>query len=79
MAFQAINVLMSFAYLYVGKNLLTLLRDKPQTTLKFALAAIVFSLMTLNILAVLLNFYIWYQLRRMAKEASPEMESQVLQ
>ena len=68
-----------FAYLYVGAKLPTFLRDKPQLPLRFAAIAIVISCLGFNIIGILINVYIYYQLKRMAKEAAPEMESQVLE
>lgn len=77
-----VNVLMflwGFAYLYVGFKLPTLLRENPQLPLKFAAVAIGLSCLRFNIFGILINLYIYYQLKRMAKEATPEMESQVLE
>ena len=70
---------MGAAYLYVGVKLPTLLRDKPQLPTKFATAAIILSVLSLSLLGALINIYILYQLKRMAKEAAPEMEGQVLE
>lgn len=65
-------------YLYLALKLPVLLREKPQLPIRFAAAAIVFSCLSMNLLTIGLNVYILYQLRRLAKEAGPEMESQVL-
>lgn len=70
---------MGAAYVYVGVRLLDLLRDKPQLPLKFAMAAILLSCLRINVIGILLNVYIYYQLKRMARDAAPEMESQVLE
>ncbi len=71
--------LVGAAYLYVGAKLKTLLVEKPQLPMKLATLAIVLSCLGFNILGLLLNVYIYYQLKRMVREATPEMESQVLQ
>ena len=47
--------------------------------MKFAAVAIGLSCLGFNIIGILINVYIYYQLKRMAKEAAPEMESQVLE
>ena len=71
--------LWGFAYLYVGVKLPTLLRENPQLPLKFAAVAIGLSCLRFSIFGILINVYIYYQLKRMAREATPEMESQVLE
>ena len=73
-----LSVILGAAYLYLGANLPTLLRDKPQVPVKFAGLAIGLSAMGFSMMGVLVNFYIFYQLKRMAKEAAPEVEEQVL-
>lgn len=75
----ALQFLWGFAYLYVGVKLTTLLRENPQLPMKFAAVAIGLSCLGFNIIGILINVYIYYQLKRMAKEAAPEMESQVLE
>ena len=74
-----LSLLMGLAYLYVGAKLPTLLRDNPQLPLRLTTVAIVLALLSKSVLGILLNVYIFYQLKRMAREASPEMESQVLE
>ena len=75
----SVNSVMGLAYIYVGAKLVRLLCDKPQVPLQLATAAIFLSLLSFSILGMLLNIYIYYQLKRMAREATPEMESQVLE
>ena len=75
----ALSGIMGAAYLYVGAKLPTLLRDKPQLPTNFATAAIILSALGLSLAGVLVNIYILYQLKRMVKEAAPEMEGQVLE
>ncbi len=77
--FTFFQVLVGLAYLYVGAKLSSLLVERPQLPMKLAALAIVLSCLGLNIFGVLLNTYIYYQLKRMVREAPPEMESQVLQ
>lgn len=76
---SGIQICLGLAYCYIGGKLQTLLRDKPQLPLRFATLAIILSALQVSIIGVLINVYIYYQLKRMAKEATPEMESQVLE
>jgi hypothetical protein len=78
-AMIVVQFLMGLAYLYIGGRLLMLLQQKPQLPLQFAAAAILVSCLSKNVLGVVLNVYIFYQLKRMARDAAPEMESQVLE
>ena len=73
------SLAISAANFYIGWNLGRLLVEKPMIPLRFAMISMVLSICTFSIIGFLLNFYIWYQLKRLAKEADVKLEQQTLE
>lgn len=66
------------AFVYVGACLKHLLQHKPAVPIRLTLISIVLSALRFSIFGLLINVYILYQLKRMAKETETELEEQVL-
>ena len=69
----------STANFYIGWNLKRLLVEKPQIPVRFTVISLILSAVTMSVFGFLLNFYIWYQLKRLAREADVKLEQQTLQ
>lgn len=78
LAMAVIQGVLALGYLYMGFQLPTLLSQKPHLPMRIAGAAIILSALTFNIIGVLINVYIWYQLKRLATESDGQVEQQVL-
>ncbi len=66
------------AFIFVGARLKHLLQHQPNVPVQLTMVAMVLALIRFSIVSVFINLYIWYQLKRMAKEAETELEEQVL-
>lgn len=69
---------LSLFYLRVGLSLERLLATRPNLPLRLGLLGLGWSLVQLNVLGILLNLYICYQLKRLAKEASLQPQGRTL-
>jgi len=71
--------LVSAADLWIGANLTRLLAERPHIPLRFAVAGMLLSMIRFNLLGLLVGYYIYYQLKRLAKEADVKQEQRILE
>jgi hypothetical protein len=76
--FYFLYSLMALANLYIGVNMARLLLEKPHLPIRFTRLTMILSALSLNIVGFLLNGYIWKELKRLASEAEPAVESHTL-
>lgn len=74
----ALSLAIGFAYIYLGQTLPTLLESRPFLPRRLAAAATVLAGLRWNPIGVLINLYIYFQLKRLATEANPITETRVL-
>ena len=77
-AIMLFNGIVGAYMLRVGLNLSWFLAKRPQLPLRVAKASILASLLTFNVIGVLLNSYTLINLKRLATEAQIEPEQRVL-
>ena len=75
---QMLKFLLSFAFFYIGGRLEELVKRASQLPVKLTSVGLILSLLSFSVLGVLINVFLRKQFRRLAKEAAPELEGQVL-
>lgn len=78
LAISGLVGVLGLAYLTVGLRLKKLLASNPAAPLRLAVIGVALSVLRFNVISILLNVYIIYQLKRLATEAVEVTESRTL-
>lgn len=76
--FLAGGTVVNLAYFYCAIKMKELLATKPHLLLRLSTLGIAMSLLSFNPFTVAINIYIYYQLKRMASEATQVTEDRTL-